>query len=54
MEVDLGVRQELLAAPDTVARLSSLDRLLARESWFLQQGLRPVIVDPHRSGGGQG
>ena len=54
VQVDLGVRQELLEAPDTVARLSSLDRLLARESWFLQQGLRPVIVDPHRSGGGQG
>jgi Lon protease-like protein len=54
VQVDLGARQELLEAPDTVSRLSSLDRLLARESWFLQQGLRPVIVDPHRSGGSHG
>ena len=33
VQVDLGVRHELLEAPDTVARLSSQDRLLARESW---------------------
>ena len=28
-----------------VARLRGLDRLLARESWFLRQGLRPIIID---------
>ena len=50
VQVDLGARQELLEAPDTVARLTSLDRLLARESWLLQQGLRPIIVDPGQSG----
>jgi Lon protease-like protein len=50
VQVDLGVRQGLLEAPNTVTRLMSLDGLLARESWFLQQGLRPIIVDPGQSG----
>ena len=45
IQVDLGSRQSLLEAPDTVARLRDLDRLLARESWFLRQGLRPIIID---------
>jgi Lon protease-like protein len=45
IQVDLRARQELLEAPDTVARLRDLDRLLARESWFLRQGLRPIIID---------
>ena len=51
IQVDLGARQELLEAPDTVDRLVRLDRLLAREAWFLKQGLRPIMVDPHRRGG---
>lgn len=46
IQVDLGSRQALLEAPDTVERLVGLDRLLARESWFLRQGLRPIIIDP--------
>jgi len=45
IQVDLGSRQALLEAPDTVARLRDLDRLLSRESWFLRQGLRPIIID---------
>ena len=40
----------LLEAPDTVARLAFLERLLGRESWFLKLGLRPIIIDPSRSG----
>jgi hypothetical protein len=53
IQVDLGSRQALLEAPDTVARLRDLDRLLTRESWFLRQGLRPIIIEPsqrHRRG----
>lgn len=50
VQVDLGVRQQLLEAPDTVTRLSGLERLLGRENWFLKQGLRPIIVDPRQSG----
>lgn len=46
IQVDLSVRQELLEAPDTVARLSHIERLLVREGWFLKQGLRPIIIDP--------
>lgn len=46
IQVDLSVRQELLEARDTVARLDQLEHLLSRESWFLRQGLRPVIIDP--------
>jgi Lon protease-like protein len=46
IQVDLASRQALLEAPDTVDRLIGLDRLLARESWFLRQGLRPIIIDP--------
>lgn len=46
VQVDLSARQELLEAPDTVDRLSRLDGLLTRESWFLRQGLRPIIIDP--------
>lgn len=49
IQVDLAARQELLEAPDTVDRLGRIDGLLARESWFLKQGLRPIIVDPARS-----
>ena len=45
IQVDLAARQALLEAPDTVERLRGLDRLLARESWFLRQGLRPIIID---------
>jgi Lon protease-like protein len=54
IQVDLGSRQRLLEAPDTLERLRGLDRLLAREGWFLRQGLRPIIIDavqrPPRSG----
>jgi Lon protease-like protein len=46
IQVDLGARQSLLEAPDTVERLIRLDGLLGRESWFLKQGLRPIIVEP--------
>lgn len=46
IQVDLSARQELLEAPDTVERLVRLDGLLSRESWFLKQGLRPIILDP--------
>jgi Lon protease-like protein len=49
VQVDLSARQELLEAPDTVERLSRLDGLLTRESWFLRQGLRPIIIDPGES-----
>ena len=45
IQVDLAARQKLLEAPDTVERLDRLDGLLTRESWFLQQGLRPIIID---------
>lgn len=45
IQVDLASRQALLEAPDTVERLLGLDRLLARESEFLRQGLRPIIID---------
>jgi Lon protease-like protein len=51
IQVDLRSRQELLEAPDTVVRLRDLDRLLARESWFLRQGLRPIIIEAARHPG---
>jgi Lon protease-like protein len=54
IQVDLAARQALLEAPDTATRLAGLERLLGRESWFLKQGLRPVIVDPGPSGGYHG
>ena len=54
IQVDLAARQELLEAPDTVDRLARIDGLLARESWFLRQGLRPIIVDPARSAAHRG
>jgi Lon protease-like protein len=50
VQIDLETRQALLEAPDTATRLRGLERLLGRESWFLQQGLRPVIVDPKQWG----
>jgi Lon protease-like protein len=50
IQVDLAVRQELLEEPDTLARLERLERLLVRESWFLGQGLRPMIIDPGQFG----
>jgi len=49
IQVDLSARQELLEAPDTVERLARLDGLLSRESWFLRQGLRPIIIDPSQT-----
>ncbi len=54
IQIDLSARQELLELPDTVARLERLDHLLGRESWFLRQGLRPIIIDPHRNADGSG
>ena len=54
VQVDLEARQTLLETPDTAARLAGLERLLAREGWFLKQGLRPVIVGPGQSGGQRG
>jgi Lon protease-like protein len=54
IQVDLSARQELLEAPDTVERLARLDGLLTRESWFLRQGLRPIIIDPGQTSGGRG
>ncbi|MEX1294693.1 MAG: LON peptidase substrate-binding domain-containing protein [Candidatus Limnocylindrales bacterium] len=54
VQVDLAARQELLEAPDTVERLARLDGLLTRESWFLRQGLRPIIIDPAGSASRQG
>jgi hypothetical protein len=54
IQVDLSVLQELLETPDTVTRLERLDGLLSRESWFLRQGLRPILVDPAVSGVARG
>lgn len=51
IQVDLAVRQELLEAPDTLERLVRLDGLLSRESWFLKQGLRPIIIDARTARG---
>jgi Lon protease-like protein len=51
IQVDLAVRQELLEAPDTLERLVRLDGLLTRESWFLKQGLRPIIIDARMTRG---
>ena len=50
IQVDLSARQELLEASDTVHRLTRLDAILARESWFLKLGLRPIIIAPDQSG----
>ena len=46
IQIDLASRQQLLEAADTVERLQGLGRLLSRETWFLRQGLRPIIIDP--------
>lgn len=46
IQVDLSARQDLLEAPDTLSRLVQLDGLLQRETFFLKQGLRPIIIDP--------
>ncbi len=54
IQVDLAARQELLEAPDTIRRLSGLERLLTRETWFLRQGLRPIIVDARQGSGHAG
>jgi Lon protease-like protein len=54
IQVDLAVRQELLEAPDTLERLARLNGLLTRESWFLRQGLRPIIIDARLAGGRPG
>ncbi len=50
IQVDLAARQELLEASDTLERLAHLESILARESWFLKLGLRPIIIAPDQSG----
>jgi Lon protease-like protein len=54
IQVDLAARQELLEASDTLGRLTHLDTILARESWFLKLGLRPIIIAPGQRGRPQG
>ncbi len=54
IQVDLTARQELLEMPDTISRLVRLEAMLSRESWFLRQGLRPIIVDPGQGRGQRG
>jgi hypothetical protein len=54
IQVDLAARQELLEASDTLERLTHLDAILARESWFLKLGLRPIIIAPGQRGRPQG
>jgi Lon protease-like protein len=54
IQVDLAARQELLEASDTVQRLTRLDSILARESWFLKLGLRPIIIAAGQSGQSHG
>lgn len=49
VQVDLSARQDLLEVPDTAGRLARLEGLLTRESWFLKQGLRPIIIDPRQA-----
>ncbi len=49
IQVDLATRQELLEASDTLGRLTHLDTILARESWFLKLGLRPIIIAPEQT-----
>jgi Lon protease-like protein len=51
IQVDLSARQELLEAPDTTRRLERLEALLGRESWFLKQGLRPIIIEARQAAG---
>jgi Lon protease-like protein len=46
IQVDLGARQDLLEAPDTVGRLVGLDALLRREIGHLSRHLRPIVLDP--------
>ena len=49
IQVDLGARQELLEAAGHGGATGAARRACsARESWFLKQGLRPIIIDPHR------
>jgi Lon protease-like protein len=45
IQVDLGLRQDLLEAPDTVSRLAGLDAVLWREIRHLSRHLRPLMVD---------
>ncbi len=54
IQVDLSVRQDLLEATDTLERLDRLDGILTRETWFLRQGLRPIIIDPGWPGSARG
>lgn len=50
VQVEVAVRQALLEAPDTVARLTRLDELLTREMRFLHRDLRPLVIDPNSLG----
>jgi hypothetical protein len=46
VQVELGIRQNLLEAPDTVSRLSGLDVVLLREIQLLSRHLKPLVLDP--------
>jgi Lon protease-like protein len=54
IQVDLAACQGLLEASDTLGRLTHLDTILARESWFLRLGLRPIIIAPDQMPGPRG
>jgi hypothetical protein len=54
IQVDLAACQGLLEASDTLGRLTHLDTILARESWFLRLGLRPIIIAPVQTPGPRG
>lgn len=46
VQVELGIRQNLLEAPDTVSRLTGLDAVLVREIQLLSRHLKPLVLDP--------
>ena len=45
VQLDLGVRQDLLEVPDTSSRLLRVDALLNREMQLMGRHLRPLAVD---------
>ena len=45
VQLDLGVRQDLLEVPDTSSRLLRVDALLHREMQLIGRNLRPLAVD---------
>jgi Lon protease-like protein len=46
VQVEVGIRQDLLEAPDTVSRLEGLDAVLRREIRLLSRHLKPLVLDP--------